>query len=934
MITDNSHIDQLLRSALQEDMGSEDLTSRVIPRNLSVRAGAVFKSPGCLCGIQIAEQIFRLIDQNLRFLPAAKDGENIEEGRTVFYVEGCCRSILAAERTALNFMSHLSGVATLTRRFVDRVKDTRAAIYDTRKTTPLLRTLERHAVHIGGARNHRSGLYDGVLLKENHLLAMRTRKIEDLAKTFQGAALKRVSVGVEVRSLTEAEAALRCGFDYILLDHFSVEDTKRAVDLRKRLGTKIPLEVSGNIGLENVRDYALAGVERISVGALTHSAPPCDISLHFELTTSLKPTGDQPQAIHALVRDLRSRKKHNTLLGVTGSGKTFTIAHVIQATQKPTLVISHNKTLVAQLYSEFKDLFPRNAVEYFVSYYDYYQPEAYMPQTDTYIEKDSSINDDIDRLRLRATSSLLSRNDCIIVSSVSCIYGLGSPEDYSKLLVFIKRGQTLDREDLLRQLVEIRYERNDVDFKRGTFRVKGDLVDVFLAYEETAVRVSLDFDKVRSVQKIHPVTSEVLQELEVIAVYPAKHFVTTQERIDQSLVTIEAELDQRLEELRGQHKLVELQRLEQRTRYDLEMLRAMGYCSGIENYSRHLADRSPGSRPYCLLDYFPKDYLVVIDESHVTVPQIRGMFNGDHARKQTLVDFGFRLPSALDNRPLRIDEFESLVPEVIYVSATPAAYEKEHSGKAIEQIIRPTGLLDPPIEVRPTKGQIDDLIEEVQRRAKISERVLVTTLTKRMSEELTQYLKEMGLRVKYLHSDIGAIERVEILRDLRLKRFDCLVGINLLREGLDLPEVSLVAILDADNEGFLRSFTSLIQTSGRAARHIHGQVIFYADRLTDSIRAVIEVTRRRRKIQEDFNRHHGITPQGIQKKIMEGIEAIKKVRDIVQETTGLDDAAFDKHAVISELEEEMEMAARNLQFERAIVIRNQIRKLQKYEAKA
>jgi excinuclease ABC subunit B len=651
--------------------------------------------------------------------------------------------------------------------------------------------------------------------------------------------------------------------------------------------------------------------------------------VNFKLAASFKPAGDQPEAIAEIVRRLKGDAPYTTLLGVTGSGKTFTAANVIATLGRPTLVISHNKTLVAQLYSEFKELFPENAVEYFVSYYDYYQPEAYIPQTDTYIEKDSSINEDIDRLRLRATSSILSRRDCIIVASVSCIYGLGSPGDYANLLVIVEKGQTLDRDALLRRLVDIRYERNDADFKRGTFRVKGDVVDVYLAYEETGIRLTFDYDTVTSVRRIHPVTAETLHELDAIAVYPAKHFVTTPERIEVAARSIRGELDARLAQLRGQHKLLEAQRLEQRTRYDLEMLEALGYCSGIENYSRHLAGREPGSRPYCLLDYFPEDFLVVIDESHVTLPQIRGMYNGDRARKETLVEFGFRLPSALDNRPLRFDEFEALVKQTLYVSATPSEYETRRSGGAVEQIIRPTGLLDPTVEIRPTRGQVDDLIAEVKKRAEAKERTLVTTLTKRMSEDLTRYLKDLGLRVRYLHSEIDAIERVEILRDLRLGRFDCLVGINLLREGLDLPEVSLVAVLDADNEGFLRSATSLIQTAGRAARHANGRVILYADRLTDSIKVMVAATERRRRIQEAYNARHGITPRGIEKKIVEGIESIKRVRELVREATGLDEDAYDRQAVIADLESEMEEAARNLQFERAILLRDQIRKLRK-----
>ena len=612
---------------------------------------------------------------------------------------------------------------------------------------------------------------------------------------------------------------------------------------------------------------------------------------------------------------------------MTGSGKTFTIAQVIQQINKPTLVLSHNKTLVAQLYSEFKDLFPENAVEYFVSYYDYYQPEAYVPTTDTFIEKDSSINEDIDRLRLRATSSILSRRDTIIVASVSCIYGLGSPQDYRDMLIIIEKLGALERDDFLKKLIEIRYERNDIDFKRGAFRVKGDVVDVFLAYEETAVRVSFFGDRIESVKRIDPLTSNTIQELDSMAIYPAKHFVTTDARIEKSMGSIESELEARLGELRGQHKLVEAQRLEQRTKYDMEMLRSMGFCSGIENYPRHLAGRAPGSRPYCLFDYFPEDFLTVVDESHVTLPQVRGMYNGDRARKTTLFDYGFRLPSALDNRPLKFEEFEMLTKQMIYVSATPSVYEVEKAGRVIEQIIRPTGLLDPIVEIRPTKGQIDDLLGEIRKRAEAKQRVLVTTLTKRMSEELSKYLQNLGIRVKYLHSEIDAIERVEILRDLRMGKFDALVGINLLREGLDLPEVSLVAILDADNEGFLRSATSLIQTAGRAARHVDGTVILYAARLTDSIKTMTETSRKRREIQLKYNTEHGITPRSIEKRIFEGIEAIKKVREIVQEATGLSDDDYELQEAISQLERRMEDAARNLQFEKAILIRDEIKKL-------
>ena len=650
--------------------------------------------------------------------------------------------------------------------------------------------------------------------------------------------------------------------------------------------------------------------------------------MDFKLVAPYQAAGDQPRAIESLIRDLKTPKKYHTLLGVTGSGKTFTAANVIQALNKPTLVLSHNKTLVAQLYAEFRDLFPENAVEYFVSYYDYYQPEAYVPQTDTFIEKDSSINEDIDRLRLRATSSLLSRKDCIVVSSVSCIYGLGSPSDYAKLLLMLTVGETCDRDVVLKRLIDIRYERNDIDFKRGTFRVKGDTVDVFLAYEDRALRIVFNFDKIGKLELFDPLLGETLQHLESFAVYPAKHFVTTEDRIEECIRLATEELEARLSELRSQHKLLEAQRLEQRTRYDFEMMRAMGYCSGIENYSRYLTGRKTGERPYCLLDYFPKDLLVIIDESHVTLPQIHGMYHGDRARKETLVEYGFRLPSALDNRPLKYDEFDQMVSQEVFVSATPGAYEMEKSGKVIEQIARPTGLLDPEVEVRPSHGQVENVIEEVQMRADKGQRTLITTLTKRMSEDLTRYLQERGLKVRYMHSEIGAIERVEILKSLRKKDFDCLIGINLLREGLDLPEVSLVIILDADKEGFLRSRTALIQTAGRAARHIEGRVILYADKMTAAMSTMIRETLRRRKCQEAYNQKHGIIPRGIQKKIFEGIEQIKKIREeIVLETTGLDEEAFEKVEIISDLEAQMETAARNLHFEKAIELRDQIREL-------
>ena len=648
----------------------------------------------------------------------------------------------------------------------------------------------------------------------------------------------------------------------------------------------------------------------------------------FELVSPFKPCGDQEQAIDKLTEGLKKGLKYQTLLGVTGSGKTFTMANVVSNVQRPTLVISHNKTLAAQLYSEFRDFFPHNAVEYFVSYYDYYQPEAYVPQADIYIEKDASINDNIDRLRLSATSSLMSRRDVIIVASVSCIYGLGSPEDYEDLLLFLTKGETIKRSDLLSHLVNIHYIRNDIDFKRGCFRVRGGTVDIFPAYKETFFRIIFLGNEVEKISEIHPVSGKVLADfIEKIAIYPAKHFVTTDERIESALKSIEAELDERLKELKDNNKLLEAQRLESRTRYDMEMLKEMGFCNGIENYSRHLSARAPGSRPYCLLDYFPKDFLTIIDESHVTLPQIRGMYNGDRARKQTLVDYGFRLPSALDNRPLNFDEFMGIVREMVFVSATPSEYETETSDQIAEQVIRPTGLLDPEIVVKPSEDQIQDLIENIKERAAKGQRVLVTTLTKRMSEDLAGYLKEMDIRVMYMHSEIETIERAEILRDLRMRKFDCLVGINLLREGLDLPEVSLVAILDADKEGFLRSETSLIQVAGRAARNVDGRVIMYADTITNSMRKAIEETNRRRKKQIEFNKNNNITPRSIEKAVREGIESFKKAEEIVMETAGQSEGDYERETLISELEREMELSARNLQFERAAQLRDRIKGL-------
>jgi len=647
----------------------------------------------------------------------------------------------------------------------------------------------------------------------------------------------------------------------------------------------------------------------------------------FQLVSSFKPTGDQPGAIQSLSRGLFSGEKYQTLLGVTGSGKTFTIANVIAKVQKPTLVISHNKTLAAQLYAEFKQFFPENAVEYFVSYYDYYQPEAYIPQTDTYIEKDASINDEIDRLRLKATSSLLSRGDVLIVASVSCIYGLGSPEDYQEMVVDLARGKEVSRDDLLKGLINIQYERNDVDFSRGRFRVRGDVVEIFPAYGQEVFRIEFFGDKIESINLVNPLTGELLASQEKAVIYPARHFVMERDKVARAIKTIKEELKERLAELKTQNKILEAQRLESRTNYDMEMLKEVGYCQGIENYSRHLSGRAPGSRPYTLLDYFPRDFLIIIDESHVTVPQVAGMYRGDKARKEVLVEHGFRLPSCLDNRPLKLEEFESLVNQVIYASATPAEYELVKSESKVEQLIRPTGLMDPGIIVKPTEGQIDDLIEQIDKRAKKGERTLVTTLTKRMAEDLANYLEETGLKVRYLHSEIETIERVKILKELRLKEFDCLVGINLLREGLDLPEVSLVAILDADKEGFLRSEVSLIQVAGRAARHINGQVIMYADRVTNSMKKALKETERRRRIQAKFNAEHKISPRSIKKEIQESIEILYKAKEFTWSAIGETEEEYETNTLIAELERQMELAARNLEFEKAIKLRDRIKTL-------
>ncbi len=651
----------------------------------------------------------------------------------------------------------------------------------------------------------------------------------------------------------------------------------------------------------------------------------------FKLISKFKPTGDQPKAIRELTEGIKRGEEFQTLLGVTGSGKTFTIANVIAEVGLPTLVISHNKTLAAQLYGEFKAFFPQNAVEYFISYYDYYQPEAYIPSTDTYIEKDTSINDEIDKLRLRATSSLLERDDVIIVASVSCIYGLGSPQDFRELLVLLEVGQKGERDGILRDLIDIHYSRNDLDPLRGTFRVRGDVIEVYPAYEDLAIRVELFGDRVEAISVVDPLTGEIREEKRKVAIYPAKHFVTTPPKIEEAIKKIKAELAERLEWFRSQGKLLEAQRLGSRTRYDIEMMREIGYCTGIENYSRHLSGRKPGERPSCLIDYFPSEYLLVIDESHVTVPQIGGMFAGDKSRKEVLVEHGFRLPSALDNRPLYFEEFESLIDKCIFLSATPAVYELERSkGVVVEQIIRPTGLMDPKITIKPIAGQIDDLLAQIRKRAKRGERVLVTTLTKRMAEDLADYLNGLGVRVRYLHSEIGAIERVDILRDLRLAKFDVLVGINLLREGLDLPEVSLVAILDADKEGFLRSERSLIQTAGRAARNVGGEVIMYADTLTASMRKAVEETNRRRKIQEEYNRKHHITPETIYKSVEEVLKATAVADSKVSEDKefSLDYLSrFDQEERVEILEKAMAEAARRLEFEKAAQLRDELKRL-------
>lgn len=655
----------------------------------------------------------------------------------------------------------------------------------------------------------------------------------------------------------------------------------------------------------------------------------------FQLQSKYSPQGDQPSAIKEIVEGIHAGKKHQTLLGATGTGKTFTISNVIQQVNKPTLVIAHNKTLAGQLYNEFKEFFPNNAVEYFVSYYDYYQPEAYVPQTDTYIEKDASINDEIDKLRHSATSALFERDDVIIIASVSCIYGLGSPEEYRELVVSLRVGMEKERDALLRDLVDIQYERNDIDFRRGTFRVRGDVVEIFQASrDDLCIRVEFFGDEIDRITEVNALTGEILGELKHVAIFPASHFVTREEKMKIAIENIEKELEERLAVLRENNQLLEAQRLEQRTRYDLEMMREVGFCSGIENYSRHLTLRPAGATPYTLLDYFPEDFLIVIDESHVTLPQIRGMYNGDQARKGVLVDHGFRLPSALDNRPLKFEEFEDHIHQIVYVSATPGPYEIEHTPKMVQQIIRPTGLLDPIIDVRPIDGQIDNLIDEIRDRIDKQERVLVTTLTKKMSEDLTDYLKELDIKVQYLHSEVKTLERIEIIRDLRLGKYDVLVGINLLREGLDIPEVSLVAILDADKEGFLRSERSLIQTIGRAARNANGRVIMYADKMTNSMEIAMTETNRRRAIQEAYNEKHGITPTTIQKEIHDVIRATYEAEEegTLEEVASQPMTKEQREAMIEEIERDMHQAAADLNFEKAAQLRDVLLKLKEEQS--
>ncbi|WIL70913.1 excinuclease ABC subunit UvrB [Staphylococcus cohnii] len=648
----------------------------------------------------------------------------------------------------------------------------------------------------------------------------------------------------------------------------------------------------------------------------------------FKLQSDFDPKGDQPEAIRQIVDGVNAGKRHQTLLGATGTGKTFTMSNVIQQVGKPTLIIAHNKTLAGQLYSEFKEFFPENRVEYFVSYYDYYQPEAYVPSTDTFIEKDASINDEIDQLRHSATSALFERDDVIIIASVSCIYGLGNPEEYRDLVVSVRVGMEMDRSELLKKLVDVQYTRNDIDFRRGTFRVRGDVVEIFPASrEEMCIRVEFFGDEIDRIREVNYLTGEVLRERDHFAIFPASHFVTREEKMKSAIQRIENELEERLSELRSENKLLEAQRLEQRTNYDLEMMREMGFCSGIENYSVHLTLRPMGSTPYTLLDYFGDDWLVMIDESHVTLPQVRGMYNGDRARKQVLVDHGFRLPSALDNRPLKFEEFEKKTKQLVYVSATPGPYELEHTDEMVEQIIRPTGLLDPKIEVRPTENQIDDLLSEIQERINRNERVLVTTLTKKMSEDLTTYLKEAGINVNYLHSEIKTLERIEIIRDLRVGTYDVIVGINLLREGIDIPEVSLVVILDADKEGFLRSQRSLVQTVGRAARNSGGEVIMYGDKITDSMRYALDETERRRSIQQAYNEKYNITPTTINKKIHDVISATvetDETNEAQRTEVPKKMTKKEREKTISNIEKEMKQAAKDLDFEKATELRDML----------
>ncbi len=653
--------------------------------------------------------------------------------------------------------------------------------------------------------------------------------------------------------------------------------------------------------------------------------------MEFKIHSKFKPTGDQPEAIAKIVKGIQDNMKAQTLKGVTGSGKTFTMANIIEKVQKPTLVIAHNKTLAYQLAGEFREFFPENAVEFFVSYYDYYQPEAYVPQSDTYIEKDSSINDEIDKLRHSATMSLFERRDVIIVSSVSCIYGLGDPIDYEHLVISLRPGMVKDRDDVMRKLIDIQYVRNDINFVRGTFRVRGDSLDIFPAsQDENSVRVEFFGDEIDRITEINSLTGEIIGERSHIAIYPASHFATSNEKVKRALVTIEEELEERIKYFKDRDKFLEAQRIEQRTRYDLEMLAEMGFTTGIENYSRHLSGRAPGSRPYTLIDYFPKDFLTIVDESHVTLPQVRGMYEGDKSRKTNLVDYGFRLPSALDNRPLKFKEFESMMNQILFVSATPGPYEKEHELQEVEQIIRPTGLLDPKIEVRPIKGQIDNLVTEIYNNIQKDERVLITTLTKKMAEDLTKYLQELDIKVTYLHSDIDTMERMEKIRDLRLGKFDVLVGINLLREGLDIPEVSLIAILDADKEGFLRSETSLIQTIGRAARNENGRVIMYADNITKSMDVAISETKRRREIQNEYNEKHGIVPTTIHKDIRDLIAVTKVAEDSNVYKIEKDEITQeDIKKIMINVEQEMYKAAEVLDFERAAVLRDQLKKLKK-----